>query len=785
MHLDDLAAALDAGEDLFTLEQQVRRSDPATADLMVVHRSAIRADGARALLQRMGRASGPTWLEPLLPEAIVGQPLWGHDGAIASMWVDGAHLVTRGQVDGRLRRFAADGICHLDREATPLDEARRLGEHLVVVVGEGRGAAVELRDPDTGELRETVALPSSDGYEWVETARVLETGMVGLEVGEDYPGSLYGAQYRWFRFDPRTQTRESMPAPSEVVSFAGRVAAPQADGTIRLVEDAAQLQVRHAHGWSVGAVALAGERFVSGSDDGIRIHDRDGELLARGTERHRGLAQIVIADPIVTTSRYIHQSPGPAPHARLWDPVTAEAGRRVDAGDRYQELMSCDPTGSRVVYTDDGVLYLCELGERRRGEPKPLRLTWHYNRRIAWSADGLRLAVQHHGHAPTVWELETGERERILTTDVLDSAHFGISEDGEVVTVDHSFYCLRSIRVDDGEALQVVKPGFTVSCSASRGTKGVCGGVEGGFWFDRATNRRVQHKRGAWIHACHVAGPLAALAGSDGVYAIELETGELLWRWAPEVEQVQVAVIDGYVVSLDAGGLLTTLRDGEVEMQRMATPVSADTWCSMCPLPDRSVLVACPDGWIRRWDVITGDLVDDYAIGEGGLHSLSYGGGKVVVWRGTESRSREWVGFRLADRAPISLPAGAEKPRLTPDGRRVISLDAVARLDVLDARTAEVLEHRPFGTWARAEQLAFVDGEVRGCGAQPISDGVHEVEARADGTIEVRRVGEREPIARWVAPRKWTCVAIDGDRVAAGDAAGDLALWALRHEDPA
>ena len=83
------------------------------------------------------------------------------------------------------------------------------------------------------------------------------------------------------------------------------------------------------------------------------------------------------------------------------------------------------------------------------------------------------------------------------------------------------------------------------------------------------------------------------------------------------------------------------------------------------------------------------------------------------------------------------------------------------------------------------EQLAFVDGEVRGRDALPISDGVHEVEARADGTIEVRRVGEREPIARWVAPRKWTCVAIDGDRVAAGDAAGDLALWALHDDGPA
>ena len=559
------------------------------------------------------------------------------------------------------------------------------------------------------------------------------------------------------------------------------------DGSVRLVEDPEQLEPKPEHKWSVDAVALGPDRFVSVANEGMRIHDREGQLLAAGEDFHRGTDQIILSDPIVTTTAYLHQHPHERPHAQQWDPHTAEPGLRVDAGDRYREIMSADPSGSRVAYTVDGKLCLREL--EPHAETLEIPLTWHWNRRLAWSPDGLRLAIQHSGRAPTVWKLATGARERLLTTEVLDSAHFGVSEDGAVVTVDHSFYRLRAIRVLDGVPLRSLEPGMNVKCSMTRGTKGVCGGVEGGFHFDLATNARTRLTKD-YVHAYHLHGPLAVLAGKAGVHALELDSGELSWTWSDPDEQqpqIQVAVVPSawgpLVVSLGEQGLLTTLREGEVWMQRGLAPSPERSGGQLCALPDGSVLVARHLEPLRRWDPVTGDLIDEYELGEGQvwIRSLSYGGGKVCCCLRNDARGAYNLCFELDSRAPVALPPGAELPYLTPDGQRVISLDTVARLDLLDARTGELLEQRPFGSWERANELAFVEGELVARDGVAISDGVHEVTASEDGTIEVRRAGEL--VARWVAPRRWSCVAIDGDRLAAGDHQGRLALWALRRGD--
>lgn len=774
MEIAEITKALDEGVVLFELEQRVRRTAPTIADLIVAHREAIVRDGARALLQRLGQASGSVWLEPLLPEAIIGQPLWGHEGPIKSMWADGEVLVTRGENDGRLRRFAVDGRCLEDRDATRRDDARMLDDDLVVV----QSKSVKLCDPETGRIRRRVQLPKANDYSWIDEVRLLDDGTVGLKFGEDDPGSLYGPEYEWVRFDPRDGSRTKMDTPSEEVVVAGRVAVALADGTIRLVEDRAALARAPAHAGRVLAVALGPGRFVSGSGDGIRIHDRSGELLTRGAERQPGLAQIVLADRIVTTSRYIHDGNRTQPHARLWDRDTAAAGAKIEAGDRYKDFISCDPTGARLAYSKSGALYLHELGEGA-GEPKRVELTWHWNRCHAWSPDGLRFAIQHYGVMPTVWDLASGERERILTTQVLDSAHFGLSEDGAVATIDHSFYRLHAIRVEDGAVLDSLEPGETLSCSCSSGTKGVCGGVSGGFWFDLATNERIQHKQGPWIRACHVSGGFAALAGSDGVYAIELETGELLWRWVyTETEQLHVAVIGDSIVCLDEDGQLRTLAEGELVRQTTAMRTRCSQGASMCALEDGTVLVGCPDGVIRRWHPRTGELLGEHVIGGTAITHLSTGGAKVLCCRRDHrDHSRTWLMFALDGWTPLPLPADAERPRLTADGRRLVSLDTIARLDVLDARTAEPLDRREFGNWPVAEDIMFEDGELRAVDVVPVRDGVHAVLVDDDGSIVVTREGR--PVARWVAPRTWTCVAIDGDRVAAGDADGELALWAL------
>lgn len=777
MTLDDLLAAFERGEDPFTLERALRRTDPALADALVIHREAIRAGGLRQLLQRLGKPAGEVWLEPLIPPAAPGRPFWGHDGEVRWMRVDGVELVTRGDADGRLRRWATDGTCLEDRDATEADDVRLLDGQAVALLDDH----VELRDPHSGAVVRSVPLPHTAGernYVWREKAVLLPTGLVALLLGEDHPGSLYGAQYHWERFDPRDGSTLRMEGLDSTVPFDGGTVVALPSGSLRLVDDPGVLERQNRSQWPVTVVAFGAGRLGIGSRGGLALHDREGRFLVKAVGQHP-MSQVVFAgDRVVTASGYDHQGARARAHAIVSDLHTGTMLRKVEAGSGYKDEIFVDPTGRRAVSFHDAELRITDLGDGRQVVlPRP----WQYAREVAWSADGARLAVQTQAMALCLWDLDACARERLITVQILDSATFGFSVDRTRVLVDHSVYALRTFDSATGEPGPVLKPGLNIAHLVAEGDRALVAGVEGGFWVDLANNEKVrlvdQSLRNAVKRVDILEGK--GLFAGPGAIGVDLAEGRITWRWEPQGDE-RTNDLDAehpYGVCLPRGAALLS-RAGVLRIFQGPTPAHTiqahDAEGTGLVRAGTTTVISAGGRTLRAWDTLTGACLWTREAPADVLR-LSTGGGRVLfmTWRG-QGATRAWHLHDIETWEALPLP-DMRHPELLADGRRAISLDPVWRLDVFDAVRGEAIRQVPFGEWTACGGIAF-DGDA----VAPRREG--GLRARAGGDVVEVLEGD-EVIARWVEPgRDFTCAAVDGDRVVAGDRLGDFALWALRRQ---
>lgn len=738
-----------------------------------------------------------------------------------------------GAARGMVERCDLEGRVLADGAGPPLVGLRVRGEHIVTIDGKG---AVAVRALESCALVATPEPPEPGYYGWREEVKLLEDGRVGVLLADEEPGGIYGAQYSWIAWDAVTGRRSNGVPKPQAPRLGGREVVARADGTLAL-DARAEPEPRHSK--ATALVAFCGPHLVSvGQEWGQTLHiarASDGELL-RTADRHHGAAGLVPR----ADGKLVSWGPPLAvgdnkPLVKVWDLETGACKRTLEAGTRYRDLVLPSPDGCRVAYSVDRELHI-GWGSVY-GKAKTVPLPWQWRRVLGWSVDGERLAVQVGATALAVWDLAEGRRERLLTTDVLDSAVCELSSDGSVGVVDHSFYELHAIGLDGGRVGRV-KPGENITAmTVGPGGRHVIAGNPNGYVLHldtktRAKRRVVDHRRG-WgiIEAVDGDGVDAAWVTHGRVGLVGIESGEARWARDVKFEGSGVALTAAFVVTVGRGRCRAYAREsGKLRARWRAH----DDDAVVAALPDGTVLTGGRDGRVRRWEPETGALVAEVGREEASIVALSVGTARVMVRLGDDVQKLR----RLSDWADLGPgPPGMGPCELHPDDRRALSLDQVWRLEMVDAEAAVVSASVGWGEWPAAEALLpvgelvlaasegglsawdlreglrwslpgryvalrEVSGVVLATGAEGelvavepstgervwerrdhakivalAADAERVVTVDAEGRLVVLELTTGDEVARWRHGAPLTCCAIDGVRVAAGDAAGRVLMW--------
>jgi WD40 repeat protein len=372
------------------------------------------------------------------------QRLSGHEGAVLGVDIsaDGSRVVSAGE-DGSVRLWrAANGgsgqILH-SGGTSETDVAFSPDGERIAAVGDDR--RVRLWDGQTGveekslsgEGRQLLAVAfSADGRRFAAAGR---DGVIRLWSVEGGPPVAVlrgqGARVYDVGFGPSSD----------------RVVSAADDGTVR-IWDAGRTQA-----WSIPSLTYDiefnrdGRLLESSSDDGtMRVWDpATGRLRAslpgpQGTTFGRFSPT---SDTLVISSS--------SPLVRLW-PVSApsaEVAARLPEG-RSVVFASFDPTGNRIVYTDDrGRVAIRDLRSGREvtlgGTPK---LVWA----AEWGPDGKHIFVVPDRDV-LVWDIDHPSRPQFALRGHDGSVHaMDFSQDGRILTAGED----RTARIWDGRGKQLV-----------------------------------------------------------------------------------------------------------------------------------------------------------------------------------------------------------------------------------------------------------------------------------------------------------------------------------------
>jgi WD40 repeat protein/DNA-binding SARP family transcriptional activator len=375
------------------------------------------------------------------------QRLSGHDGAVLGVDIsaDGSRIVSAGE-DGSVRLWRATNggsgqILH-SGGTSETDVAFSPDGERIAAVGDDR--RVRLWDGQTGveeeslsgEGRQLLAVAfSADGRRFAAAGRDGVTRVWSVEGGP--PVAVLRGQ------GARVYDVGFGPSSDRVVSAAD-------DGTVR-IWDAGRTQA-----WSIPSLTYDiefnrdGRLLESSSDDGTtRVWDPStGRLRASlPGPQGRGLAGFGRFSPTSDTLVISSNSP----RVRLW-PVSApsaEVAARLPEGRRVV-FARFDPTGNRIVYTDDrGRVAIRDLRSGREvtlgGTPK---LVWA----AEWGSDGKHIFVVPDNDV-LVWDIDHPARPQFALKGHDGSVHaMDFSRDGRILTAGED----RTARIWDERGKQLV-----------------------------------------------------------------------------------------------------------------------------------------------------------------------------------------------------------------------------------------------------------------------------------------------------------------------------------------
>jgi hypothetical protein len=566
--------------------------------------------------------------------------------------------------------------------------------HLITLDAAGALTIRPLAEPEA--LRHIPA-PIEDYYDYSRHAALWPDGRLLVDHVRDDPGGIYGPSSTWSLLDPVTlastpaQPSHVRPLPPAQLLADGREVRAAWDGVLWCCPP--ETPTPEAPHFEPAQVAADPRRLWCVYKGQLTAFDAQTSAPFALVSAYQSELRAIIPCErgCLTISHYQHQHAYP-PVAWVRD-LEGALLHKLLGGKSYQAWMAASPDGAMVVSRDEKKLTALTLDGQERWRAA---VPWQYYQRWGWSTDSAQLAVALRGSALVRVEVDSGRRVAILNTEMLDSARFALSPDGERLIADRSYYGFTLMRADDGSTLRDITRGVSTGLSSLElGEEHIITGSIGGQLqrIQDATLRDVGQS-GSTIRRIALRGQRALVVGERALAQVwRLDTDEL--ERSLEGHQGEVGacvwIDDSHYASADEDGVILVWEDGQREPIHRITGHPGPLY-ALAVLPDGALLSGGVGGAVCAWR--DGEALWSQASDYGTLLSLqpSADGARLLV-RGDKGQAV----WELGSERRIPLDKALSAPQLTPDGAHVIARTSLGRMELFEAASGAALRSLPWG----------------------------------------------------------------------------------------